>query len=191
MSLALFILYWVLLLIMLIGVVGAVVPALPGAVLILLAIIIWGAVTGFSGVTTALIVASVVLLLTVLIDTLATYLGAKRVGASNWGQMGAVVGSMLGVLGLLPALPVGGPLVGILLGAMGGAFIGEFIHRRDLALGPRCQLGAKVSLAVVVSSLVGNLLAGILALAAVGVFLVTTWSTVMGSPVMGLTMGAL
>lgn len=179
MSLALIVLYWVLLLVMLVGVIGAVVPALPGVVLILVAIVIWGAVTGFSSVTTALVVAGVVLLLTLLIDTLATYLGAKRVGASNWGQVGAMVGSLLGVLGLLPALPVGGPLLGILLGAMGGAFVGEFLHRRDLTLGPRCQLGAKVSLAVVVSSLVGNLLAGILALATVSVFVWTTWGTVM------------
>ncbi|MEL6247975.1 MAG: DUF456 family protein [Cyanobacteria bacterium J06648_16] len=179
MSLALVGLYWVLLAIMLIGVVGAVVPALPGIALILIAIVIWGAVTGFSGVTTALVVAGVVLLLSLLIDYLATFLGAKRVGASTWGQVGAVIGSVLGMLGLLPALPIGGPLLGILLGAMAGAFLGEFIFRRDLALGARCQLGAKVSLAVVVSSLVGNLLAGVLALATVGVFIFTTWGTVM------------
>ncbi len=179
MSLALVILYWVLLAVMLVGVVGAVVPALPGIALILAAIVIWGAVTGFSSVTTALVVAGVVLLLSILIDTLASYLGAKRVGASRWGQVGAVVGSLLGLLGLLPALPIGGPLLGILLGAMAGAFLGEFLHRRDLALKERCQLGAKVSLAVVVSSLVGNLLAGVLALAAVGVFVFTTWGTVM------------
>jgi hypothetical protein len=47
-----------------------------------------------------------------------------------------------------------------------------------MKLAERLRLCGKVSLAVVVSSLVGNLIEGLLALTAVIVFLLTTWSTV-------------
>ncbi|MEM8806006.1 MAG: DUF456 family protein [Cyanobacteria bacterium P01_G01_bin.38] len=176
---ALVALYWVLLVVMLAGVVGAFVPALPGSSLVLVAILIWGAVTGFANITVPLVVAVLVLILSTAIDYLAGYVGAKKVGASQWGQIGSVVGLILGMLGFLPALPVGGPIFGLLFGAMLGAFVGEFIHRRDLAVGARCQLGLKVSLAIVVSSLIGNLIQGALAMAAVVVFIFTTWSAVM------------
>ena len=107
---------------------------------------------------------------------LTTYLGAKKVGASRWGQIGSVVGLVLGFLGLLPALPVGGPLLGILAGSMLGAFVGEFLYRRELAVGERLRFSGKVSLAVVVSSLLGTVLEGLFAVTAEGVFVWTTWS---------------
>jgi uncharacterized protein YqgC (DUF456 family) len=105
----------------------------------------------------------------VTIDLLATYFGAKRGGASKWGQIGAIVGFFVGFLGLLPALPFGGPLLGIFIGPLLGAIIGEYLYRRDL------QIALKAGIAVVVSSVIGNLIQGILALAVVIFFVVTTW----------------
>ena len=169
-------LYLFLLLLMGVGIVGSFVPALPGIGLIVVAILIWTLV-GPTVVSWPLIVGVVALVLSVGIGYLATYLGAKRVGASRWGQTGAIVGLFLGFLGLLPALPIGGPLLGILVGTMLGAFAGEFLYRKELALAQRFQFSAKVSLAVVVSSLLGTLIEGLLAIATVVVFLLTTWST--------------
>lgn len=164
-------LYWLLVALMAVGVVGAVVPGLPGSSLIVIAIVIWGAVHGFSGVEVALVVAILVLLLSVGVDLLATYWGAKRAGASKWGQIGAIVGLVVGFLGLLPALPVGGPLLGILIGPLLGAIIGELIYRRDL------KIAAKAGVGIVVGSLIGNLIQFLLAIASVVVFLVTTTPT--------------
>ncbi|NET90699.1 MAG: DUF456 domain-containing protein [Kamptonema sp. SIO1D9] len=175
---ALVVLYWVLVIVMLVGVVGAVVPALPGSSLIAVAILVWAIVTNFQGVGWALGVAIAVLLLSVLIDFLASYLGAKRAGASKWGQIGAIVGLLLGFFGLLPTLPIGGPLLGIFLGPLLGAFIGEFLYRRELEFNARTRQALKAGIAVVVSSLIGNLIQGVLALAAVVVFLWTTFPPV-------------
>jgi uncharacterized protein YqgC (DUF456 family) len=169
------ILYWLLILVMLCGVIGAVVPALPGITLIVGAIVIWGLVAGFAGLKLALGVAIAALVLSFAIDYLAGVLGAQRVGASQWGQIGAFIGMFLGLFGLLPLLPTGIPLLGILLGTVLGAFIGEFLHRRELKLWQRIKQSAKVGIAIVVGTLVGNILQGILALASVVVFLVTTW----------------
>lgn len=158
---------------MVVGVIGAVVPGIPGTSLIMLAVVIWGAVQGSLGsVSVPLSVAIVVLLLNVGIDFLASYWGAKRAGASKWGQIGAIVGLVLGVLGLLPALPLGGPLLGILLGPLLGAVVAEYFYRRDI------KLALKAGLGIVVGSLLGNLIQGLLAIAVVGVFLFTTWSQI-------------
>lgn len=176
----LLILYWVLIIVMGAGIVGAFIPAFPGIGLIVAAIAVWGAVTGFSkAVIIALGIAISIFAVTTAIDYLAGYVGAKKVGASNWGQLGAVIGMVLGLFGLLPALPIGGPIFGLLFGSMIGAFVGEMLHRRDLALAARCKLGAKVSLAIVVSSLIGNVIAGVLSIVATAVFLIATWPTVM------------
>lgn len=169
------ILYWLLVALMVVGIIGAVVPGIPGTSLILIAIVIWGAVQGSLGsVGVPLAVAISVLLLSVGIDFLATYWGARRAGASSWGQIGAIVGLVVGILGLLPALPFGGPLLGILLGPLLGAIVGEYLYRRDL------KVAFKAGVGIVVGSLVGNLIQGLLAIAVVGVFLFTTWSQMYG-----------
>ena len=174
----LIILYWILVVVMLIGSVGAFVPALPGSSLILIAILIWGFAKGFAGLGLALTVAVVVLILSAGVGFVATYVGAKGAGASKWGQLGAVVGLILGFFGLLPALPVGGPLLGVVAGAVLGAFVGEFLYRKDLEMRERTWLAFKVSIAIVLGSLVGNLIEGLLAIAAVATFLISTWSQV-------------
>jgi uncharacterized protein YqgC (DUF456 family) len=163
------IIYWLLVALMLVGIVGAVVPAIPGASLILIAILIWGFISGsIAAIKIPLIVTIIVLILSVGVDFLASYIGAKRVGASKWGQIGAIVGFVLAFLGLLPTLPFGGPLLGIIIGPLVGAIVGEYIYRKDLGLAVKAGIG------VVVGSLVGNLIQGLLAIGAVAIFL---WQT--------------
>ncbi|BAZ53133.1 hypothetical protein NIES4103_58050 [Nostoc sp. NIES-4103] len=169
------IIYWLLVVLMVVGIIGAVVPAIPGTSLILIAIIIWGFVSSsFAAIKIPLIVTVIVLVLSVGVDFLAGYLGAKQAGASKWGQIGAIVGLLLGFFGLLPTLPFGGPLVGILFGPLLGAIIGEYIYRRQF------WLAVKAGVGIVVGTLIGNLIQGVLAIAAVIVFLFTTWPQVFG-----------
>lgn len=175
------IIYWLLLLVMLLGVAGSFIPALPGITLVLGAIIVWGLIKGFAGLAWALGVAIAALIFSIAIDYLAGIIGAQRVGASRWGQIGAVVGMLLGLFGLLPALPFGGPIFGIIFGTVLGAFVGEFLHRGELDLPKRIQQSFKVGIAIVVGNLVGNLLQGMLALLATVFFIVTTWSSVFGA----------
>jgi hypothetical protein len=168
-------LYWLLVGVMVIGIIGCIAPALPGLSLIAIAILIWGIVHGFSDVAVSLTVAIVLLLVGIAVDFLAGYWGAKQAGASNWGQIGAIVGLFVGLFGFLPALPVGGPIFGLLIGPVLGAVIGEFLYCRNLPQSARAALG------IVVGTLVGRLIQFVLALICVGVFLWTTLPEVTGT----------
>lgn len=174
------ILYWVLIAVMLVGVVGAVVPGIPGPSLILGAIVVWTIARGFDVSWAPLIGIFAILILSAGVELLATYWGARQAGASRWGQIGAIVGLVLGFFGLLPAWLIGGPLLGILVGPLLGAIMGEFLYRRELPLGERTQQSVKAGVGVVVGSLIGNLIEGLLAFTAVVIFIVTTWPQVMG-----------
>lgn len=178
---AITVIYWVLLAIMVVGIVGAVVPGIPGPSLILGAILAWILIQGFGNVSwTPLIAIFVILILSAGVEILATYWGARQAGASKWGQIGAIVGLVLGVFGLLPAWLIGGPLIGILVGPLLGAIAGEFLHLRGLPLAERTKLSVRAGVGVVVGSLIGNLIEGLLALAAVIIFVASTWQQVMG-----------
>lgn len=175
------ILYWILIAVMLVGIVGAYVPGIPGPSLILVAILVWTVVNGFQVAWAPIIAIFVILILSAGVEFLATYWGAKQAGASQWGQIGALIGLGLGFFGLLPALPIGGPLLGILVGPLLGAIIGEFLYRRELPFDERTKQSVKAGIGVVVGSLLGNLIEGLLAIAAVIIFVVSTWPQVMGT----------
>jgi uncharacterized protein YqgC (DUF456 family) len=171
--------YWLLVATMLLGVVGAFIPAIPGPSLIVGAVIIAGFVYGWSQVQVALVVSLVVLALCFAIEYLAGILGGQKAGASHWGQIGSMVGLGLGIFGLLPALPLGGPLVGIFLGPFIGAVAGELLYLQKKAEVPgidRLQKALKAGIGIVVGSVVGLLMQGLLSLSALVVFLVTTFS---------------
>lgn len=163
--------YWLLVAVMVVGIVGTVVPLIPGPSLVVLAIAAWGLVNGFGGLWVPLTVAIVVLVLCIGIDFLAGYVGAKQAGASTWGQVGAIIGLLAGVFGLLPALPIGGPLVGLFLGPLLGAILGEYFHQKDL------KIAVKAGVGLLVGSLVGSLIQLMLTLGTVAIFLWTTLPT--------------
>jgi hypothetical protein len=150
----------------LIGLVGTVLPALPGLPLVFGGMLLAAWAGGFEqvGVPT-LVVLGILTLLSLAIDFWATALGAKRVGASRK----AVVGAMLGTLGGLLL----GPL-GLLLGPFAGALAGELLHRRSLH---KAHLGdaARIGLGTWVGILFGVVLKLGLAFAMLGLFALAWW----------------
>ncbi len=169
------IIYVALLLTTLTGVVGAVVPVMPGPILILGASIAAGFLDRWNDVTVTLVVSTVVFLMCFAIEQLSGIWGAQKAGASHWGQIGSIVGLFLGFFGLLPALPVGGPLVGMFFGPFIGAVVGELLYRREVPLGNRVSISVKAGVGIVLGSVIGLVLQGLLSLVAAIVFAVTTW----------------
>jgi uncharacterized protein YqgC (DUF456 family) len=106
---------------MALGLIGTVVPIVPGTTIILAAAVAHRVALGAdrSLGMSALIAMLVLTLVTYAIDAAAGYLGAKRFGATKWGLIGGAAGALLGLFfGLL------GLFVGPVIGAIAGELIG-------------------------------------------------------------------
>ncbi|MCP9792193.1 DUF456 family protein [Vulcanococcus limneticus] len=163
--------WWVALAIQLVAIPGTLFPVLPGLALLPIGAGLWCWAVGWSAGWPALALAVLILLLGWGADALGLVLGAARLKASRWAYIGAGLGLVVGLLGLLPALPVGGPLLGALVGPLAGAALGELVAelgagrtrgfetlRRSLVVGLAVVSGMLVSrLAQVILALIGVL----------------------------------
>jgi uncharacterized protein YqgC (DUF456 family) len=106
---------------MLAGLVGTVVPLVPGAILILTGAVVNHFAIGSVGWGT-LVVLALLTILAQALDFLSGAAGARWFGATRWGAIGGIVGAVAGLFFGLPGLFVGpllGAIVGELLGGKG------------------------------------------------------------------------
>jgi uncharacterized protein len=152
-------LWWGALLIQAAAIPGTLLPVLPGLALLPLGALLWVWAVGFAAGWPVLALASLMLVLGWGADALGLVLGAARMQATRWAYIGSGLGLLVGLLGLLPALPVGGPLLGALVGPLLGAAIGELLSA-PTSLGPfgllRLKRSLLVGLAVVAGMLVSR-----------------------------------
>ena len=170
-------LWWAALAVQLTAIPGTLLPVLPGLALLPLGALIWLWAVGWTAGWPALLLASVILLLGWGADALGLVLGAARMQATRWAYIGSGLGLAAGLFGLLPALPLGGPLVGALVGPLLGAALGELVTA-PTSLGPfglsRLRRSLLVGLAVVAGMLVSRLAQCLLAVLGVLGFVVLT-----------------
>jgi uncharacterized protein YqgC (DUF456 family) len=122
------------------GLVGVVMPALPGHMLILAGLVVAGWADGFqhvSGWTLAVI--AIVALSSYGIDFVAAAASTKKLGASGRAMAGAAIGTLGGLFFGLPGL-IAGPFV--------GAVIGELTTSRDLRQAGRAGVAATIGFAI-------------------------------------------
>jgi len=148
--------WWGALLIQLMAIPGTLLPVLPGLALLPLGALVWCLAIGFASGWPTLVFAGVLLLLGWGADALGLVLGAARMQATRWAYIGSGLGLLVGLLGLLPALPVGGPLLGALVGPLLGASVGELLSA-PTSLGPLGLLRLKRSLLVGLAVVAGML----------------------------------
>jgi uncharacterized protein YqgC (DUF456 family) len=118
------------LVLMVVGLLGSVLPGLPGVTLIFLSALVYALLTDFRTVGAAvLVVLFVFAALALVVDFVATSYGARRFGASNWGTLGGALGGIAGALIGLLFLGIGS-LLGLILGTIAGVFLGEYLKRR-------------------------------------------------------------
>lgn len=122
---------------MFVGLVGSVLPGLPGVPLIFLSALVYAYLTGFEqvgGWTIALL--GLFAALALVADYVATSYGARRFGASWAGTLGGAVGGIVGTLAGLLVFGIGA-FFGLILGTIGGVFLGEYLRRRGhVQVGP-------------------------------------------------------
>ncbi|AWT15473.1 MULTISPECIES: DUF456 domain-containing protein [Stenotrophomonas] len=148
-----FILYLLAVIFVLVGIAGIILPALPGIPLVFIGLLLAAWADGFAHVGWPTLVAlGVLTLLSLLLDVLATVVGAQRVGASRKALWGTFVGSIVGLF-FMPIGLFAGPLV--------GALLGEYWHTRELGRSTKVGLatwlgillGLALKLAVVIAML--------------------------------------
>ena len=140
-----------------IGIVGTVLPALPGTALVLAGIVLAAWIDDFTRIGWGtLTVVGVLAVLAWGLDYAAALLGAKRAGASRHAIAGAALGTVAGLFT---------GLVGLLFMPLVGAAVGELIARRDP------QRAARVGLATWFGILLGLIAKVVLAFVMVGVFI--------------------
>ena len=110
-------------LLLLVGLVGLLLPAIPGTPLVFLGSLLVAWADGFTRVGwLPLTVMAALAVFSMVADAVAGLVGARKAGASRWGVIGSVVG-------LLAGLPFG--LVGIVLGPAVGAVAFEYFRDPD------------------------------------------------------------
>jgi uncharacterized protein len=144
-----------------IGLIGVVMPGIPGVMAIFGGMLLAAWIEDFQRVTVPTLVAlGVLTALAFVAEIVGGLLGAKRVGASRQALVGAAVGGIVGIFFGLP---------GLLLGPFLGAAVGEFQAQRQLESAARVGLGTGLGL------LVGTLAKLALAVTMLGVF-VAAWT---------------
>jgi uncharacterized protein len=120
------------------GLLGLVLPSIPGAPLIFAGLVFaaWAEDFAFVGLWT-IVALGAITLLTLGVDLWATMFGARRFGASKLAVVGALIGSAVGIV-------LGFP--GVLFGPFIGAVIGELLAQRNLQQATRAGFGATIGL---------------------------------------------
>ena len=139
------------------GLAGTILPALPGLPLMFAGMFLAAWADGFreiGGWTLGLL--AIFTLVSIGVDVAATALGAKRVGASRLAMLGAAIGTLVG--GIVFSLP------GLIIGPFIGAVAGELIRGKQLHQASRVGVGTWVGLAI------GTALKLALAFAMLGIF---------------------
>ena len=108
------------LLLMLIGLSGTLIPLLPDTPLIVAAAILDHFLLPAQGASwTTILVLTFLMLLSLILDFISGSIGAKYFGATRWGAIGGILGAVIGIF-YGPIGLIAGPLAGVLLGELLG-----------------------------------------------------------------------
>jgi uncharacterized protein YqgC (DUF456 family) len=143
------------------GLVGSVVPWMPGPLFILAGAVLWAFATDFANIGIGrLAILTALAVVSFLLNFVVGALGARRYGGSRWAVVGALVGAVVGFFF--------GPL-GLLIGPVVGAVGGELLRGADLEGGVRSGFGALVGIVIGVAADVT------IALVMIGLFVWWVW----------------
>jgi uncharacterized protein YqgC (DUF456 family) len=145
-------------LLIVVGVAGTVLPALPGTAFVLGGIVLGAWIDDFTRVPVWVVVLCTVLaVLAWVLDYVAGLMGARRAGASKQALIGAAVGTVVGLF-------MG--IVGVLFMPLVGAAVGEYLARKDE------RQALHVGVATWLGIMAGLLAKVVLAFMMIGIFIV-------------------
>jgi uncharacterized protein YqgC (DUF456 family) len=133
--------FWVAIVLMFVGLLGVLLPAIPGTGFIWIVVLIYAIAERFATIDVfSFIVLTILGLGGATADIWMSQLGAKVGGASIWSTLASLVGALLG--GLIGLLFGGiGAVPGMLIGAVVGVLLNEYRERRTWKTAWRATLG--------------------------------------------------
>lgn len=141
-----------------VGVVGTVLPVLPGAILVFAGIALAAWIDDFARIPAWLLVLlGVLTVMAWAVDYVAAALGAKRAGASKLAIVGAAIGTVAGIFS---------GLWGLFFMPLVGAAVGEYVAQRD------ARRAGKVGIATWIGLVLGSIAKVAIVLTMVGIFVV-------------------
>ena len=139
------------------GLAGTVLPALPGTAFVLAGIVLGAWIDDFTRVPVWVVgLCTVLAVLAWVLDYVAGLMGARRAGASKQALIGAAVGTVVGLF-------MG--IVGVLFMPLVGAAVGEYMARKDQ------RQALNVGVATWLGIMAGLLAKVVLAFMMVGIFI--------------------
>lgn len=143
------------LLLMLTGLLGTVLPLLPGTTILLGAAILHHVALGEAASVSWWTIAGLALLTVIsfIIDFVSGSLGANWFGATRWGALGGILGAIVGVF-FFP--------LGLFLGPMVGVLIGEILGGKELLPATRTTWGTLLG---TTAGIIGRVIIAILMIA--------------------------
>jgi uncharacterized protein YqgC (DUF456 family) len=127
-------------LLILAGIAGTILPALPGVPLVFAGMLLAAWANGFHDVSVwTIVLLGVLTLVSLAVDFFASLLGAKRAGASKKAMWGAAIGTFAGLFLGIP---------GLLLGPFVGAVAGELLGGREWRHASRVGFGTWLGIVV-------------------------------------------
>jgi uncharacterized protein len=127
-------------LLIVVGVAGTVLPAMPGAILVFAGIVIAAWVDDFTRIGPwTLVLLGLITVASYAVDWVSSAIGVRRSGASGRAVAGAALGALVGLFFGLP---------GLIIGPFAGAVLAELTVRRDLRGAGRAGLGAWIGFLV-------------------------------------------
>jgi uncharacterized protein len=149
--------YGIAIALIIVGLAGTVLPALPGLPLMFCGMLLAAWAGNFKEIPIWVIVLlALLMLVSVVVDFLASLYGAKRVGASKKAMVGAALGTFGGLFFGIP---------GLLLGPFIGAVLGEMIDGKEWRTATKTGFGTWLGLAI------GTALKLALAICMLGIFI--------------------
>ena len=140
----------------LLGLAGTVLPALPGVTLVFVGIALAAWIDDFARIPVwLLLILGVLTAVAWVVEYAAAAMGAKRAGASRLAVVGAVAGTLAGIFS---------GLWGLLFMPLVGAAVGEYIAQRDL------RRAGRIGIATWIGLLLGTAAKVAIAFAMVGIF---------------------
>lgn len=127
------------LIIILIGIAGTILPALPGPILVYLGFVVYGALAGFDKLGLSFfLISGIIVAILYFLDIYTSKLGTKLYGGSKEAGIGAAIGLFIGLIALGP--------IGIILGPLLGAFLVELFIGKEVKDSFISGLGSLVGL---------------------------------------------